>query len=279
MHVICLMSLKGGAGKSTVVQSLAVCANQQGHKTLIVELDPQGTLKKWSDRREASEPPVIQTLPQSLDDVLADARANGTHFVFLDTPGHSASLAAAAAEKADMVLMPCKIQSTKDIDAAVLTLAEIRRLEKPAYVLLNQVPPNARALVRKRQVDIQAQYDITVLSRFLSRRVDYEYCDAKGLSAAEYRPNGAAAEETAHLFSLLQSMFIAEQKRRDAALAHLRSADVAEVPNIEVTFPLNERERTIAVAAAGGFNLARLPTAANSDLVDSSVGVHDIEWE
>ena len=46
MHTICTMSLKGGAGKSTVVQSLAVCAIQNGQNTLIVELDPQGHLKK-----------------------------------------------------------------------------------------------------------------------------------------------------------------------------------------------------------------------------------------
>ena len=38
MHVISTMSLKGGSGKSTIVQSLAVCAEQHGQKTLIIEL-------------------------------------------------------------------------------------------------------------------------------------------------------------------------------------------------------------------------------------------------
>ena len=88
MHVICLLNQKGGAGKSTVVQSLAVCAAQHGQSTLIVELDSQGTLKDWSNRRESPHPVVYQTLPQSIGDVLDDARERDVDWVFIDTPGH-----------------------------------------------------------------------------------------------------------------------------------------------------------------------------------------------
>ena len=208
MHTICLLSLKGGAGKSTVVQSLAVCAVQHGQNTLVVELDPQGTLKNWANRRAANEPRVIQTLPQSLDDVLTEAQANDTHWVFLDTPGHNASTAAAAAEHADMILIPCKIQSVKDFDSVMASLAEAKRVDKPAYVLMTQVPPNAHKFVRKRQVEIQQHYDVAVLSKYLSRRVDFEYCDVKGLSASELNPNGEAAAEITRLYTLIQSVFI-----------------------------------------------------------------------
>ena len=208
MHTICLLSLKGGAGKSTVVQSLSVCATQHGQNTLVVELDPQGTLKNWANRREASEPRVIQTLPQSLDDVLQEARQNDTHWVFLDTPGHNASTAAAAAEYADVILIPCKIQSVKDFDSVMASLAEVKRAGKPAYVLMTQVPPNAFRFVRQRQLEIQKHYDTVVLSRYLSRRADFEYCDAKGLSASEYNPKGEAAQEVYRLYTLLQSIFI-----------------------------------------------------------------------
>ena len=214
MHTICMLSLKGGAGKSTVVQSLAVCAVQHGQNTLVVELDPQGTLKRWSDRRSANypdyvnQPRVIQTLPQSLDDVLEEARQNDVHWVFLDTPGHNASTAAAAAEFADIILIPCKIQSVKDFDSVLLSLAEANRVNKPAYVLMTQVPPNAHKFVRTRQIEIQQEYNIAVLSKHLSRRADFEYCDAKGLSAAEHNPKGEAAAEVSKLFSLIQSIFI-----------------------------------------------------------------------
>lgn len=208
MHVISTMSLKGGSGKSTIVQSLAVCAHQHGQKTLIIELDPQGTLKNWSNRRTATEPRVHQTLPQSVGEVLDQARADDVDWVFLDTPGHSTAAASHAAEHADLMLIPCKIQSTKDFDAVLLTLAEAKRVDKPAYVVMNQVPPNSPKLARRMQVDIQRQYDVSVLSRYLSRRADFEYCDAKGLSAAEYRSTGKAAEEISQLYYLIQSIFI-----------------------------------------------------------------------
>ena len=111
MQVICLLSQKGGAGKSTVVQSLAVCADQHGQSTLIVELDPQGTLKDWSNRRKADSPPVHQTLPQSIGDVLDDARDRGVDWVFIDTPGHHNHSAAAASAHSDVILIPFKLLS------------------------------------------------------------------------------------------------------------------------------------------------------------------------
>ncbi len=206
MHVICLLSQKGGAGKSTIVQSLAVCAEQHNQRTLIVELDPQGTLKDWSDRREAEHPKVLQTLPQSLGDVLEDARDNGVDWVFIDTPGHHNPAAITIAAHADLILIPCKILSTKDVDAILPTIAEAERAQKPVYVLMNQVPPNAPKLVRKRQVAIQEAYGIKVLSLSLSRRADFEYCDAKGLSAGEFSPDGAAAHEIEKLYVLVQAI-------------------------------------------------------------------------
>ena len=206
MHVICLLSQKGGAGKSTVVESLAVCATQHGQTALIVELDPQGTLKDWSNRRAADQPRVIQTLPQSIGDELRDAGYRGVDWVFIDTPGHHNPAAIAAAAYADLILIPCKILSMKDVDAILPTVAEAERAHKPAYVIMNQVPPNAPKLVRRRQVSIQEDYNIKVLSLCLSRRADFEYCDARGLSAAEYSPQGAAAAEIEKLYVLVQAI-------------------------------------------------------------------------
>ena len=217
MHVVCLVSLKGGAGKSTVVQSLAVCASQHDQKTLIVELDSQGSLKNWAKRREAAEPEVLQTLPQSLDDVLSDARCRGVGWVFIDTPGHESSSARVAMGVADLILIPCKIQSMKDFDAVVLTVEDARRADKPAYVVMSQVPPNAKKLVRRRQVEIQEKYGIAVLSRYVTRRADFEYCDERGLSAAELNPTGSAAEEISRLYQLLLSIFVTERSKRTAA--------------------------------------------------------------
>ena len=238
MHIVCLLSQKGGAGKSTVVQSLAVCAEQHGQCTLIVELDPQGTLKDWSRRREADRPQVHQTLPQSIGDVLNDARDRGVDWVFLDTPGHHNPVAVAATPYADVILIPCKIVSMKDVDAILPTITEAERANRPAYVLMTQVPPNAPKLVRSRQVSIQEKHKIKVLSLALSRRADFEYCDAHGLSAAEYNPGGAAAAEIEKLFRLLRAiLLVAKSDQTPQQIAETETADSVEPEATESLHP------------------------------------------
>jgi chromosome partitioning protein len=261
MHVVCLVSLKGGAGKSTVVQSLAVCASQHDQQTLIVELDPQGSLKNWSKRRQADQPEVYQTLPQSLPEVLDDARQRGVRWVFVDTPGHESAAARAAMAAADLILIPCKIQSMKDFDAALLTINDAQQADKPAYVVMSQVPPNAQKLVRKRQLQMQERYNIAVLSRYLSRRADFEYCDERGLSAAELNPKGVAAEEISRLYDLLLSIFIVEGSRNQVEITVERVVDnqVPEAP--EVVEPL---EAQITVSEAGVVIVSEEDAAADA---------------
>ena len=142
---------------------------------------------------------------------------NGHRMNIIDTPGHESSSARVAMGVADLILIPCKIQSMKDFDAVVLTVEDARRADKPAYVVMSQVPPNAKKLVRRRQVEIQEKYGIAVLSRYVTRRADFEYCDERGLSAAEFHPTGSAAEEISRLYQLLLSIFVTERSKRAAA--------------------------------------------------------------
>jgi chromosome partitioning protein len=51
VKTVAITACKGGAGKSTLTVNLAVCAHQQGLKTLILDLDPQGTSEAWGDLR------------------------------------------------------------------------------------------------------------------------------------------------------------------------------------------------------------------------------------
>src|ERR1700679_3610753 len=44
MHVIAIASQKGGVGKTTISLNLGVALARAGHRTLILELDAQGSL-------------------------------------------------------------------------------------------------------------------------------------------------------------------------------------------------------------------------------------------
>jgi cellulose biosynthesis protein BcsQ len=101
-----LLGEKGGCGKSTVATGLAVAASQAGIETAIIDLDPQATASKWSDRRGKEFPAVVSCQVSRLAHVLDAAEQQGAQLAIIDTPGKSTDAAIAAAKVADFVLMP-----------------------------------------------------------------------------------------------------------------------------------------------------------------------------
>ena len=77
--VIAFSSLKGGVGKSTLSLNVAACLHRAGHRTLIVDADPQGTCAAWSSRAAELEhdgPPVVAMTGASLRRDLATRTAS-----------------------------------------------------------------------------------------------------------------------------------------------------------------------------------------------------------
>lgn len=58
MRTISFVTQKGGSGKSTLAACLAVVAQQAGEKVFLIDMDPQGSLLKWSKARGERDIPV-----------------------------------------------------------------------------------------------------------------------------------------------------------------------------------------------------------------------------
>ena len=58
MQTLAMIAQKGGTGKTTLALSLAVAAEAAGKSVLIVDLDPQASACKWTDRRTGDSLPA-----------------------------------------------------------------------------------------------------------------------------------------------------------------------------------------------------------------------------
>ena len=198
MKVISIVSQKGGVGKTTIAVHLAVAAANEGLTVALIDLDPQATAAQWSDWRGGENPAVVAAPHARLAPTLAEAKKAGVDLVVIDSPPAADSAAVAAAKAADLVLIPTRA-SAFDLHAIKTTAELVRVAQKPAYVVLNAVPPRATALIEEVATVINSlQLAISPVS--LVDRAAFRHAVINGQTAGEYEPAGKAAEELQRLY-------------------------------------------------------------------------------
>lgn len=200
MKTVAIISQKGGAGKTTLTVHLATAAVAAGHTTAIIDLDPQGTATSWSDRRSAGAPEVVSGQAVRLPALMTAARDNGVDVLILDTAPNADQTASLAARAADVVLIPCR-PSAFDLEAIETTLMLAKVAKKPAYVVLNAVPP--RSGIGKEAAEGLKGQGAQVAPHQLTHRAAFAHGVIDGRTAQEFEPEGKAAEEVAALYAWL----------------------------------------------------------------------------
>jgi chromosome partitioning protein len=199
MRVISCVTQKGGSGKSCLITSTSVAAEEVGKRVLIVDLDPQGTAEAWYQDREAETPKLIRSEASELDDALATARDSAFDFVFIDTPGRDEPSTAAAIRVAAFCVIPCR-PTPADMKATPPTVATINRLNKPLAFVLTQTPPRSYRIR-------EAENGLSVLGMvapvYIVLRNAYQDAFGAGLGVTEYEPEGKAAQEIRALWKWL----------------------------------------------------------------------------
>ena len=222
MRVIAIVAQKGGTGKTTLTVSLAVAAMQAGRSVVIVDLDPQATISKWSDRREAESPAVVSAQPARLSLVLQAAGKAGADLVFIDTPPRAEQAAIAAVKAADLILIPCR-PAIYDLETVTTTLDLIRLSEgKPAVAVLNAVLP--RGTKHEQAADIIQGLQLPVCPASLGQRVAFDHASTVGQTAQEYDPYGRAATEIKQVYSFVSKLIYSSSGTRKTNGKESRSA-------------------------------------------------------
>lgn len=203
MKTISLLSQKGGAGKTTLCVHLAVAAERAGKSAVILDLDPQASATGWKDNR-ADETPVTVSLQFSrLGQTLAASKQNGADYAFIDSAPHSDQVAIAAAEAADLILIPCRA-GILDIRAIAMTGKIAKMAGKPAFVVLNALPPQAASLIAETREAVAA-HGLELAPVVIHQRAAYTHALIDGRVAMEFDPKGKAADEIPRLYQWLES--------------------------------------------------------------------------
>jgi chromosome partitioning protein len=123
MMVWALVSQKGGSGRSTLATQLAAYACHLGERTVIIDLDPQGSASAWHAVRGRGESPsVVPCLPENLAKLVKAIRDNGlATMVFIDTAPHTDKGAIEAISACDLVICPIRFGmfDAKSLEATV----------------------------------------------------------------------------------------------------------------------------------------------------------------
>jgi len=201
LHIITLAAQKGGVGKTTLAVNLAVAAQLAGLKTALFDLDPQESATAWSERRKAELPHVEPISARRLNQAVDAAEANGFDLTVIDTPPAAGAEVVAAAQRADLVLIPCR-PSLVDLDAIKRTAQLITTTGRSAFVVLNAAPPTATALLDDARA-LAENTGLKVAGPVLRERSVYRAAWPYGLGVTEHEPAGKAAQEIASLRDFL----------------------------------------------------------------------------
>jgi chromosome partitioning protein len=201
--VIAVAQQKGGAGKSTLAANLAVALAEAGHRTALLDTDPQASLARWHALREARPKAVpldFQAPAGWRVSATLDRLRRGTDVVLVDTPPHVETDARMVMRAADLILVPLQ-PSLPDLWAADATIAFAEKEKRPWRYVMNRMPASGR--LRDIVLAELARRSAPVAEQMLGNRSAYAAAFAQGLGVTEASPRNPAAAEIRELASSL----------------------------------------------------------------------------
>jgi chromosome partitioning protein len=220
--IIALTGQKGGVGKSTTAICLAAAAMQRGLRVLLVDADPQGTVRTWGDvAGEAGHAaPAVVAMgatmhrPGQLPDM-----AGAFDLTIVDCPPRHGDVQRAALMVADLAVLPCgptaadawALAGTLDLVKEVQTLRDRLR----ACVLITR--RQGRTALGKGARAVLEASGLPVVRTTLSYRVAYQEAIAAGQGVTTYGRKDPAAREIEDLYDELKEFDHGKETSADFA--------------------------------------------------------------
>jgi chromosome partitioning protein len=210
--IVAFAGQKGGVGKSTTAVCLAVAALERGSRVLLVDADPQGTVRTWGEvaaERRRPAPTVVAMGASMHKAGQLGALAASYDVTFIDCPPRHGEVQRSALMVADMVVLPCGA-SAADAWALATSLEVVRearamRDELLACVLITR--KQGRTALGKAARKVLESTGLPVLDTELGSRIAYQEALAAGQGITNYAARDAGTREIFDLLDELGRLF------------------------------------------------------------------------
>lgn len=219
MKIISFLNSKGGVGKTTLCVNIADYLFSIGHTVLVVDADPQGSVRDWLESRPshlitfdviaADRKQTLLNLPHILK-----STERYSH-VLIDTPGKLTDIVASAISMSNLCLIPIQpspydVWSTQSIMELIKIRQEIARTLKAAIVI-NRAIPNT--IIGKEVMEELRKCDIPVLRQSVNQRVIYAHSAGIGETAINQK-NMDAYNEVVSLGKEIQELLHENESKK-----------------------------------------------------------------
>lgn len=152
--IITFASSKGGVGKSTTCAAVAATLAREGEAVLVIDLDQNRTLERWSRKLPTTGLNVRAVEPATFGAFFSESEKSGAYdHICIDLPGTREVTLFKALARSDLVVIPAQA-SEPDLREALVVINDIRDIVEttgrpiPYRLLLTKVFP-----LRTRVVD------------------------------------------------------------------------------------------------------------------------------
>lgn len=130
--ILVFASSKGGVGKSTTCAALGAALAQEGARVLLLDLDQNRTLHRWSRKFSIPGLTVDAPAPDDFQTVLKSRLVSGDYdHVLIDLAGVREMTMFKAISRADLVIIPAQA-SEPDIREALVIASDVRDVQETA---------------------------------------------------------------------------------------------------------------------------------------------------